>query len=85
MISDFATFAYLGDVFVVEAHRGRGLSKWLMQVITGHPQLQGLRRWCLLTRNAHGLYAKSGFKPLAAPDRWMERWNPDVYRTGPPR
>jgi GNAT superfamily N-acetyltransferase len=79
VISDYATFAYVGDVFVLESHRGRGLSKWLMSVITGHPRLQGLRRWCLLTRDAHGLYAQSGFTPLSAPDRWMERWTPDVY------
>ena len=83
VISDRATFAYVGDVFVLDAHRGRGLSKWMMQVVTAHPELQGLRRWCLLTRDAHGLYAQCGFTPLAAPDRWMEKWDPEVYRPKP--
>ena len=80
VISDRATVAYLGDVFVLEPHRGRGLSKWMMDCITGHPDLQGLRRWILLTRDAHGLYRQFGFAELAKPDRWMERWDPDVYR-----
>ncbi|HTR97743.1 MAG TPA: GNAT family N-acetyltransferase [Candidatus Acidoferrales bacterium] len=79
VISDRATFAYVGDVFVLEPWRGHGLSKWLMRVIVGHPELQGLRRWSLLTRDAHALYAQVGFTPLAAPERWMERWTPDVY------
>ena len=79
VISDRATFGYVGDVFVLEAHRGRGLSKWLMEVITAHPELQGFRRWCLLTRDAHDLYRKSGFTPLNAADRWMEKWTPDKY------
>lgn len=80
VISDLATFAYIGDVFVLEAFRGQGLSKWLMQAITSHPQLQGLRRWCLLTRDAHDLYAKFGFTPLSKPDRYMELHNPTVYQ-----
>lgn len=80
VVSDRATVAYLGDVFVLEAHRGRGLSKWMMDCIIGHPELQGLRRWILLTRDAHGLYRQFGFTDLAKPDRWMERWDPDVYR-----
>lgn len=79
IVSDRATVAYLGDVFVLEPHRGRGLSKWMMDCITGHPDLQGLRRWILLTRDAHGLYRQFGFTGLAKPDRWMERWDPDVY------
>lgn len=79
-ITDRATYAYLADVFVLEAWRGRGLSKWLMEVISAHPELQGLRRWTLATRDAHALYAGYGFKPLAAPDRWMERHDPEVYR-----
>ena len=79
VITDYATFAYVGDVFVLEPHRGRGLSKWMMRVIVEHPELQGFRRWSLLTRDAHGLYAQVGFTPLAAPDRWMERWTPDAY------
>jgi GNAT superfamily N-acetyltransferase len=79
VVSDFATYAYLADVFVVEECRGRGLSSWLMECIVAHPQLQGLRRWSLVTRDAHGLYAKYGFTPLGAPDGWMERHNRDVY------
>ena len=79
VITDRATFAYLGDVFVLEPWRGRGLSKWLMETIVQHPELQGLRRWSLLTRDAHPLYASVGFTPLAKPERWMERWTPDAY------
>ena len=82
VISDYATFAYLGDVFVLEEFRGRGLSKWMMRVVVEHPRLQGLRRWSLLTRDAHRLYEDVGFRPLAQSDRWMERWDPDVYRRG---
>lgn len=78
--SDHATVAYVGDVFVLPAHRGRGLSKWLMECITTHPELQGLRRWMLATADAHGLYAKFGFTPLKAPARWMEKHDPDVYK-----
>jgi len=70
------------DVFVLEPHRGRGLSKWMMDCIISHPDLQGLRRWILLTRDAHGLYQQFGFTPLAKPDRWMELWDPDVYQGG---
>ena len=79
VVSDFATVAYLGDVFIIESHRGRGLSKWLMECITGHPSLQGLRRWILLTRDAHRLYAKFGFTPVKSPERYMELHRPDVY------
>ncbi len=82
VISDFATIAYLGDVFVLESHRGRGLSKWMMECIMRHPDLQGLRRWILLTGDAHGLYAKFGFTPLKSPDRYMELHRPDIYETG---
>ena len=81
VISDFATIAYLGDVFVLESHRGRGLSKWMMACIMQHPALQGLRRWILLTRDAHGLYSQFGFTPLKSPDRYMELHRPDVYET----
>jgi len=81
VISDFATFAYLGDVFVLEPYRGRGLSKWLMQCIMQHPALQGLRRWILLTRDSHGLYSQFGFTPLRAPERYMELHRHDVYET----
>jgi GNAT superfamily N-acetyltransferase len=79
VITDSATFAYLADVFILESHRGRGLSRRLMDAIVAHPSLQGLRRWMLATRDAHGLYARYGFKPLAAPDRMMELHNPGVY------
>ena len=79
VVSDFATVAYLGDVFVLESHRGRGLSKWLMQCILQHPALQNLRRWILLTGDAHGLYAQFGFTPVKSPERYMELHRPDVY------
>jgi GNAT superfamily N-acetyltransferase len=81
VVSDFATVAYLGDVFVVESHRGRGLSKWMMECMVQHPALQNLRRWILLTRDAHGLYSQYGFTPLKAPERYMELHRPDVYQT----
>jgi GNAT superfamily N-acetyltransferase len=80
MVTDSATFAYLADVFIDETYRGRGLSKWLMEVILSHPQLQGLRRILLATRDAHGLYAQFGFTPLNMPDRMMQIHNPDVYK-----
>src|ERR1700689_377231 len=79
VVSDFATVAYLGDVFVLESHRGRGLSKWLMECVVEHPALQNLRRWILLTRDAHGLYAKFGFTPVKAPDSYMELHHSNVY------
>lgn len=79
VVSDFATVAYLGDVFLLESHRGRGLSKWMMECIMAHPALQHLRRWILLTRDAHGLYQQSGFTPVAAPERYMELHRPNVY------
>ena len=82
VVSDLATFAYLADVFVLEPYRGRGLSRWLMQCILSHPDLQGLRRWILLTRDAHALYSKYGFKPLKSPERYMELHRPDVYEIG---
>lgn len=82
VISDYATFAYLADVFVLEEHRGRGLSKWMMAEIVAHPALQGLRRWVLATADAHALYAGHGFRPMARPERWMERHDPDVYQVG---
>jgi len=81
VVSDFATVAYLGDVFVIESHRGRRLSKWLMQCIVQHPALQNLRRWILLTRDAHALYSQFGFTPVKAPERYMELHRPDVYGT----
>lgn len=80
MITDRATFAYLADVYVAEAHRGKGVSKKLMAFILAHPDLQGLRRIMLATRDAHALYAQFGFTPLKAPDRLMEKHAPDVYQ-----
>ena len=82
VITDYATFAYLADVFVLESHRGRGLSKWMMEVLVAHPDLQGFRRWVLLTRDAHGLYRQFGFKAIETPERYMELWDPEVYRRG---
>lgn len=79
VVSDQATFAYLGDVFVIEEFRGQGLSKWLMEVIILHPDLQGLRRWVLATFDAHGLYEQFEFASLRFPERWMERTAPDAY------
>ena len=80
--TDYATFAYLADVYVLDTVRGQGLGKWLVETLMAHPELQGLRRWMLATRDAHGLYAQHGFKPLKAPDVFMERHDPDVYRRG---
>ena len=80
IISDFSTIAYLGDVYVLPEFRGRGLSKWLMETITSFPELQGLRRWTLLTGDAHGLYKQFGWKDISNPERWMELHNKDVYK-----
>ena len=80
MITDRATFAYLADVFIIEEYRGLGLSKWLMEVIMSHPDLQGLRRIMLATRDAHELYKKFGFTQLNNVDRWMHIHYPDVYK-----
>jgi N-acetylglutamate synthase-like GNAT family acetyltransferase len=80
VISDFATFAYIADVFIVPAHRGKGASKLLMRTILAHPELQGLRRLLLATKDAHGLYAQFGFQPLSNPDLFMSVHHPDVYR-----
>lgn len=84
VITDRATYAYVADVFVGEAHRGRGLRKLVMRAIMSHPDLQGLRRWSLATRDAHGLYKQFGFRDLARPERFMEIADPDVYRGTPP-
>jgi GNAT superfamily N-acetyltransferase len=81
VVTDFATVAYLGDVFVLESHRGLGLSKWLMDCIVRHPELGNLRRWVLLTRDAHGLYSQFGFTPVKAPERYMELHRSNVYET----
>ena len=80
VVTDRATFAYLADVFVLEPHRGKGLSKRLMAFIQSHPDLQGLRRFMLGTKDAHGLYKQFGFTELANPARMMEILQPDVYR-----
>ena len=79
VITDLATYAYLSDVFVVEDYRGRGLSKWLMECILAHPDLQGLRRFALFTRDASSLYERYGFGPARSPSVYLERWMPDVY------
>ena len=81
VISDHATFAYLCDVFILESHRGRGLSAQLMEFIIADPALHGLRRFCLFTRDAHGLYAKYGFQPHPDPTRYMERLDSQSYTT----
>jgi len=75
VVTDYATFAWLADVFIIEDYRGRGLGKWLVEVITTHPRLQGFRRWVLATKDAHELYRRFGFTELKLPERWMERSN----------
>lgn len=82
VITDYSTIAYLGDVYVLEGYRGLGLSKKLMECIMGHPNLQGLRRWILLTSTAPWLYEKYGFTRLAKPEKYMEIFNPGVYGKG---
>jgi GNAT superfamily N-acetyltransferase len=84
VVTDRATFAYLCDVYVLEAHRGRGLGKRLLECIGAHPDLQGLRRTTLVTADAHGLYAQFGFRAPARPERLMERTDPDVYARSVP-
>jgi GNAT superfamily N-acetyltransferase len=79
VITDQATYAYLSDVYVLEAHRGRGLAKWMMEVIMSHPSLQGLRRFALSTRDAHSLYRQFGFELVANPDRQMEIMRRNIY------
>ncbi len=78
-ISDFATFCYVCDVYVLEDHRGRGISKAMMAMAMQHPQLQGLRRWNLVTKDAHSLYAQFGFSPATDPGRYMERLDREIY------
>jgi GNAT superfamily N-acetyltransferase len=80
IITDYATFAYVCDVFVLDEFRGQKLGVWLMECVAAHPRLQGFRRWMLGTADAHKLYEKTGFRPVAAPDRWMERADPDIYK-----
>lgn len=79
VVTDRATFAYLADVFVLPAHRGHGLAGWMMSCVLSHPDLQGLRRFHLGTRDAHGLYARHGFAPLRDPGMFMEIYRPDPY------
>lgn len=79
IITDHATIAYLGDVYVIEKERGNGLSKWLMETVMNHPELQGLRRWILLTGDAHELYRKFGWTDIADPTKWMELHNKNIY------
>ena len=79
IVTDYATFAYLGDVYILQEFRGLGLSKRLMETIVNHPDLQGFRRWVLATRDAHTLYEKFGFHELVHPERWMEKPAPDAY------
>lgn len=85
VVTDQATFAYLADVFVLPAYRGRGISQVMMAVILAHPHLQGLRRFLLATSDAHGLYAKHGFARITRPERFMERYQPDAYLADQPR
>jgi len=82
VVSDFSTVAYLGDVFVLESYRGHGLGKWMMECIMQHPALQGMRRWILVTRDAHGLYEQFGFTPLKSAEQYMELHRPDIYEIG---
>ena len=81
VVTDYATFAWIADVFVLSEHRGQGLSKWIMEVILSHPELQGFRRWVLATKDAHSLYARFGFIPLHRPERWMERPDPNMQES----
>lgn len=81
VISDFSTIAYLGDIYVLDNYRGQGLSKKLMESVMTHPNLQGLRRWILLTSTADWLYEKYGFTKVPKPEIYMELYNPDVYKS----
>ena len=81
VITDFATIAYLGDVYVLAAYRGKGLSKWMIKIIMNYRELQGFRRWILLTGDAHGLYRQFGWQDISNPEKWMEIHNKEVYST----
>ena len=89
VVTDYATFAWVADVFVLPGHRGRGLAAWMLEIMLAHPDLQGLRRWALATKDAHQLYDKLRFRPLRWPARWMERpgdglqESPDYWATTP--
>ncbi len=80
VVTDRATFAYLADVFVLPDHGGKGLAKAMVRALHDHPELQGLRRWMLATSDAHGVYAALGWQPIAQPELFMQRHDPDVYR-----
>ena len=79
VVTDRASFAYLCDVYVLDDHRGRGLAKWMMEALTAHPDLQGLRRFVLVTKDAHELYRPFGFTAPAFPERYMEIARPGLY------
>ncbi|MFZ2959414.1 MAG: GNAT family N-acetyltransferase [Candidatus Ozemobacteraceae bacterium] len=81
VITDYATFAYLCDVYTLEGHRGKGLGKWLMECVMQHPDLRGVRRFMLVTPDAHGLYRKNGFEQIRHPENYMEIHRPDIYRS----
>ncbi len=82
-VSDFATFAYFCDVYILPQHRGQGLSSWMIDRMLEHPQLKGLRKYALVTTNAHRVYQRSGFHHLEFPERWLEIHHPDLYTKGP--
>ena len=84
-VSDYATFAYVCDVYVLEEHRGHGISKAMMAMASEHPKLQGLRRWTLVTLDAHGLYEQFGFRAIQNQERFMERVVPDIYKKRGPQ
>jgi GNAT superfamily N-acetyltransferase len=81
-VTDYCTFAYLNDLYIVDAYRGRGLSLWLLETVLAHPGLQGLKRICLSTRDAHGLHRRFGFTEFRNPERWMEIFDPSAYKEG---
>jgi len=83
VVTDKATFAYMADAFVLEEFQGKGLGQWLLGCVVAHPDLEGLRRFLVLTPNAHDLYHKYGFQPLAHPEQMLEIFNPDIYRDAP--
>ncbi len=80
LVTDLTTYAYICDVYILEQYRGQGLSKWLMECVKSYPDLQGLRRWSLVTRDAHELYRQFGFVNLVAPERYMEITRPNIYK-----
>jgi GNAT superfamily N-acetyltransferase len=79
VISDFSTIAYLGDLFILKEHRGKGLSRWMLEEIMNHPDLSGLRRWILVTKEEHDVYQQYGWAMVARPENWMEIHDPEIY------